>query len=417
MSSTERQLITTLQSPYRPSSFWKYWAASATSNFGSGISTVAFPIIAIVFLHATNFQVGLITAANYAAVVLIGLPAGVIVQRFALRETQVVLDLLRAVAVLTIPVAIWLHAITLMQLLLVAFIVGLASNLFDVANATFVPLIITKQQLIARNNLLQGTYATTQLVGPAIGGLLVQTVGGAVGVVIDSFTYLASATLLRTIPVTESPERPGGTGPGFVRRIADGLQWVWHHPMVRATTIAATVLNFVCGALTAATPTFIVRTLHLPVGVVGLVIAAQSVGSIIAATWATPFIRWVGTSRALILATLGGAILCVCMPLARAEWAPVVFSVGSAGFGATETIFSIVARSHRQAVSPPELLSRVMASVRFISWGALPVGALVGGAVAGLWSPRAALVLVFVSAFGAPTALWFSRVRTVRELE
>ncbi|MEN3304947.1 MAG: hypothetical protein V7603_1149, partial [Micromonosporaceae bacterium] len=161
------------------SAFWSYWTASATSSLGDGIRVVALPLLAITVLHASNFEVSLITAASYAAIVFIGLPAGVLVQRFALRRLQVTMDVFRAAAVLTVPIAAWWDVLTLAHVLIVAFFIGLASNLFDVANVTFVPSVVPKEELTARNGLLSGTVAATQLGGPSIGGLLVQTVGAA----------------------------------------------------------------------------------------------------------------------------------------------------------------------------------------------------------------------------------------------
>ena len=397
------------------SAFWSYWTASATSSVGDGIRVVALPLLAITVLHASNFEVSLITAASYAAIVLIGLPAGVLVQRFPLRRLQVTMDVFRAVAVLTVPVAAWWDVLTLPHVLIVAFFIGLASNLFDVANVTFIPSVVPKEELTARNGLLSGTFAATQLGGPSIGGVLVQTVGAASSLVVDSFSYLISAFFLGRIRVETQPVSAAGQPP-FLQRIAQGLRFVARHPAMRPSVVAASAVNFANGALLAITAVFLIRTLGVPAGAVGFIIAADGVGSLLGAAIAPWLARRLGTARAVIAATGVGALFGLLMPLTRSSATVFLFVIGMAGLAAGVTVLSVITRTHRQTASPPELLARVMASVRFISWSAIPVGALVAGGLAQAFGPRAGLWAVAVAGLLAPVALWFSRVRGVREL-
>jgi MFS family permease len=394
--------------------FWKYWAASATSNVGAGVTRVALPIIALTTLSASNFEMGLLAAAGYTAVILVGLPSGVIVQRYSLRGMQISMDVFRAIAVLTVPLAAWLGVLTMAHLLLVALLMGLAHNLFDMANATFLPRIVSRQELISRNGLMSGTIATTQLAGPALGGLLVQAVGAAVSIVFDAITYAVSAVLLGRIPNTGSPVPTARQNP--FGQIAVGLRYVFLHPVIRPSLIAASAVNFANGALYAVTAPFIVRTLGLPVGMVGVVLAIDGLGTVAAAALTARLARRLGTARALILSTTGGAVLALAMPLAFTSWAPVLFGLGVAGFAAGVCVLSVVTRTHRQTVSPPELLSRVMASVRFVSWSVIPIGSVLAGAAAEVWGPRAGLVLAFAAAAVAPIAIYSSRIRKLREL-
>jgi MFS family permease len=372
--------------------------------------------VALTVLNASNFEVGLLTAASYAAIVLVGLPAGVIVQRYPLRGLQVSMDTFRAVAILTIPFAAWWDVLTLPHLLLVAFLVGLASNLFDVANATFLPAIVPKDQLIARNGMLSGTFATTQLAGPAIGGLLVQAVGAALSLVVDAVSYLVSAVLLSQIPTTVRPSKQAAR-PGLLPQIAVGLGYVARHPVMLPCVLAATALNFANGAVLAVLAPFLVRSLDLAPGLVGVVFALEGLGSVAGAALAARLVRRIGDARAVLLAISVGPLLGIAMPLAATAWAPAIFGLGMTGFAAGVTIFSVITRTHRQTVSPPDLLSRVMASVRFISWSAIPLGAVVAGAAAEIWEPRAGLVVACAATFVAPAAVWLSRIPGLRQLE
>ncbi|MGC5329168.1 MFS transporter [Micromonospora sp. DT62] len=398
--------------------FWHYWAASATSEVGSGISAVALPLLAISALHASNFEVGLLTAANYAAIILVGLPAGVIVQRLDLRRVQITTDLARALALVTIPVAVWFDALTLTHLLSVAFVIGLATNFFVVANSTFLPEVVPREELTRRNGLISGTSAASQLGGPALGGVLVQTVGAAYAIVIDAVSYLASAVLLGRIPVRPRTVEPSSGQQSFGGQIKAGLAFVWRHPVMRPSLLGATAANFANGALLAVTPIFLIHTLDLPAGAVGVVLAADGVGALLAAAYVARLVDRLGDARTLLIAPTVGAVLALAMLISDDEkWGVVPFVVGMLGLAAGVTMLSVVTRTHRQMFSPRHLLSRVMASVRFISWGAIPIGALVAGAVSELWSPRAGLVVVCVAAAGMPLAVWASRIRTLTTLE
>jgi MFS family permease len=379
------------------------------------VTAVALPLAALTTLDASNFEIGLLTAAAYAATVLVGLPAGVIVQHFPLRGMQVFLDVFRALAVASIPVVALWDLLTFPHLLLVAFLVGLAGNLFDVANATFLPQVVPTAELTRRNSLISGTQATTELGGPAIGGLLVQFVGAVTSIVVDAITYLVSAVLLQGIPAAG---RPAATAErtGFRRQIRDGLGYVLRHPVIRPCVVAATAVNFANGAILAVTPPFLLRTLDLPAASVGLVLAVDGLGAVIGAFLTTRLVRGLGSARTLLVATSVGSLLGLAMPAATTSWAMVIFCVGIAGLAAGVSVLSVVTRTHRQTVSPPHLLSRVMASVRFISWGATPIGAVVAGTVSQLWGPRYGLLVAVAVTFVAPVALLLSRVRHLHEL-
>ena len=173
----------TLQTRREPHvrAFWTYWAASATSSAGSAVTTVALPLTAVLILQcAGRGQMGVLAAAGYIAWLVIGLPAGAVVARLRLRAVQVGLDVTRAVALATIPLAWWLHALHFWHLVVVALVISFADVLFDVADSTFLPRVVPREQLQERNSLMSGTYAVSQLGGPSLGGVLVQTIG-AVG--------------------------------------------------------------------------------------------------------------------------------------------------------------------------------------------------------------------------------------------
>ena len=395
--------------------FWRFWTASTISGTGDAVTAVALPLVAVTVLQATPLQASLVTAATYAAWVVIGLPAGVIVARLPVRGTQVAMDLLRAAALATIPVAAWQGHLTLAQLVVVALVVSLATVVFDVGNSTFLPSIVSKDQLTARNSLTSATYSTIQTAGPALGGLLVQLVGAAASVVFDVVSYLASGALLQGLPRPAYAPKPA-KGARMRTLIREGWSFVASHPVIRPCVLDATAMNFVCGGLMALTPIFLIRTLGSTPLAVGLLIAAEGVGSLIGAALTPRIVARVGSARALVLGSTSFAAFALLLPLATGGWGQLVFALGNAGLSAGIVVGSIVTRTHRQTVTPPELLSRVMATVRFVSWGVIPLGALLAGVAANLLGIRAALGLVCLAAAVSPAIILSSPVRGMREL-
>jgi MFS family permease len=422
MNSLDADMATTAGPDRRElaSRFWRFWAASSVSNLGSAVSSVALPLIAVTELHASAWSVSLITAATYAAWIVIGLPAGVIVARLPLRRTQVVLDLVRAVAIGSIPLAWWLGGLTLAQLVVAALVISLSSVLFDVGNATFMPSVVGPDQLNARNGLMSATYSVNEMGGPSLGGLLVQLVGGAPTLMVDALSYLVSAVLLRGLPRAEA-RRPGVAGaavsaPSMAEQIREGWHFVLRHPVMRPCALVATSGNFVCGALMALTPIYLVRDLAASPGLVGVLVATEGIGTLLGASVNHRLsARW-GTARAVLVGELAGAALLLLLPVGSGVVGLLLFAVGNAGFAVGTVIGSINFRTHRQVVSPPELLSRVMATVRFISWGVMPFGALAAGGLATLTSPHTALRVFVVLNLISPAMLWLSPIRGRRDL-
>lgn len=414
MSATSEQVQA---GPGATAAFWRYWASRVASRTGDGISAAAMPLVAIQFTNASNFQIGLLTAASYAAVFSIGLPAGMVVRRFALKPLQVGMDVFRGLVILSIPIAAWFDVLTFAHLLTVAFIVGLASNIFDVASATFLPQVVPREELMRRNSLLSGTSSTTGLVGPSVGGVLVQTVGTLWCVVGDAVSYLISGAILSSVKVKSPQKAQAGPGSSWRSEMFAGVSFVMRHPTMRAATFAATAVNFGAGALMACTAPFLVRQLALPPGTVGLVLAAEGVGAIVATVVLVRMVRRIGNARTFLWVAAACPLGAVLIPLATGALTVPIIIFGAAGLAGGVAAISVIARTHRQLATPPELLSRVMASVRFVSQGVVPFGALAGGAISSLVSPRAGLIVVVLASACAPIALWLSPVRSAQELD
>lgn len=394
--------------------FWRYWSAFTISNVGDAVTTVALPLTAVIVLKASAFQVALLTTARYAGWLLIGLPSGVIVHRLPLRGAQVSMDLIRAAALLSVPIAAWAGVLDLAQLVGVAFVVGIASVIFDVGNSTFLPFIVPKSELLARNSLMSGSQAAVLLGGPSLGGLLVSLVGAATSIVADVVSYVISAVLLQGLP--RSPRsRPSGQT-RMIGQIKVGWHYVTRHPIIGPCALTAALTNFVGGGLIALTPVFLVRTLETPTKLVGVLMATGGLGSLLGAALAPKLTRRFGSARATIWTLAAASVAASLMPLASYGWWIILFALGNASYGVGVTMLGVVTRTHRQTASPPELLSRVMATVKFISWSVIPFGALAAGVMGSALGLRGAFWVLCALAVLAPLLLLASPVRRQRDL-
>ncbi|MFE0776628.1 MFS transporter [Streptomyces sp. NPDC058861] len=377
--------------------FWRFWAAATVSGAGTAVTALALPLVALTVLGSTAFEVALLAAAEQVSWLLLSLPAGVVAQRVPLRRLQVALDLVRFAALGSLPLAWWLGSLTYPHLLVAALVTGAATVLFDIGNSTFLPAVVPARQLAARNSVMSGTHAVTDTGGPSLGGVLVGATGPVGALVVDAASYLTSAVLLRTLPESRPAPR---TGESALRLMREGWRYVTGHPVMRPCMIWATAANFLNAALLALTPLYLVREAGLDAVRLGLVLAMDGVGALAGAAVAVRVTTRLGTARGVVVADLAGGALLLLAPLTTSAGDAYWFALGNAGFAFGSVIGSITTRTYRQTQSPPELLSRVMATVRFVSWGALPLGALTAGLLAtwagvhtALWTVCAAAVL------------------------
>src|SRR6266545_455139 len=357
------------------SAFWRYWSAGTISGVGDAVTAVALPLVA----------------------------------------TQVAMDVVRAAAIVSIPVAGWSGGLTVAQLVVVALIINMAGVIFFVGNSTYLPAILPKEELTSRNSLMSATHSTTTLAGPSLGGVLVQFLGAVSALVVDAVSYVVSAVLLLGLP-RPAQARPA-PGPSIREQITEGWRFVVRHPVMRPCVIDATAINFVCGAQLALVPLFLVRTLGASPAMVGVLLATEGVGSLIGAALTPRLVARFGSGRMTLWGGMFAAVLGLLLPLATSGWGLLVFGLGYAGFAGGVVITSITTRTHRQTATPPELLARVMATVRFVSWGAIPGGALVAGALATQFGVREALWVVELLTFISPAVIAASPIRTMRDLD
>ncbi|MBB6439305.1 MFS family permease [Streptomyces candidus] len=358
---------------------------------------------------------GLLTAAETAAFLLIGLPAGAWVDRMRKRTLMIRADVVRAVAMASVPLAGFAGALTMYQLYLVALVTGAATVFFDVAHQSYLPQLLSKEQLVAGNGALETVRSSAQVTGPGLGGGLVQLVGAHLAIVADAIGYLLSALFLLAIRQPESKPEPV-PGASLRKDVAEGLRFVLGHPLLRVIAGATGLGNFFSAMLMATQTVFLVRVLDLQPGVVGLMLSASAVGGLAGALCAGRLARRFGHARIIWLASLVSAPFALLWPLAGKGAAAALFAVASAAVFFGAVVYNVAQVSFRQTLCPPRLLGRMNATLRFLMWGSLPLGALVGGGVADALGARAALWVCAVGFLLVPLPLLLSPLRSMRDL-
>ncbi|MFI9386914.1 MFS transporter [Kutzneria sp. NPDC052558] len=395
--------------------FVRLWTGDTLSQFGASIGQFAVPALAVTQLAATPFEVGALTAAETAAFLLVGLPAGVLVDRLRRRPLMLRTDFCRFALLLTIPVAWWLHVLTVGQLIVVALLVGLLTVFFDVAYQSYLPSLVGREHIVEGNAKLQVSQSAAQVSGPALSGLLVQAVGAATSVLATAFGFLASALFLLRIRTAE-PEPVRGERRGMRAEIAEGLRFVLHQPTLRGITFCTGTSNLFSSISGAAMLLFLIRQLGVSTGLAGLLMSAAGVGATLGGLIATRLARLFGQARIIWLSQLAAAPFGILMPLAQPGWAVCLFALSGLGWGFGAIVYNVAQVSYRQAICPDHLLGRMNASVRFLVWGTLPIGGLIGGGLATWLTPRGALWVGAVGGILAVGWLLASPLRTMRDL-
>ncbi|MEV6007962.1 MFS transporter [Streptomyces sp. NPDC051976] len=365
---------------WRNRDFVLLMGADTVSQIGTQVTLIALPVTALVTLDASPFQIGMLTAVEMMAFLVLGLPVGVWVDRMRRRPIQVVSDLVRAVALLSVPVAWGLDALTLWQLFAVAAVVGVGTVFFDVAHMSYLPTVVKGEHLTGGAGALESVYQVSKLGGPGLGGLLVQLLRAPAALVVDGVSYLLSALLLGRIGAVEEP--PERTGHERLRvQVAEGLRCVAGNRIIRLTAANGALTMLFFGAWSAISVVFVIRELGVSPGVYGLLLIGVSVGGTLGAVAAARIVGRIGTGRTMWWASLLSIPAIAVIPFTGAGWALGFFVLGAGVFELFSSVFNVAQFSYRMAVLPQHLHGRVNATMRFLMWGATPIGALSGGAL------------------------------------
>jgi predicted MFS family arabinose efflux permease len=395
--------------------FRRLWAGETVSELGTQVSVLAVPLLAVRSLHASTFQVALLTATSTVGFLVAGLPAGAWVDRLRKRRVMIAADLGRLLSLGSIPIAYAFGDLGLLQLYLATLTAGLLTVFFDVAYQSYLPGLVGPVHVVEGNAKLGGSAEVAQLAGPSLAGGLVQVIGGPYAIAVDAVSFLFSGACVKSIRQKE--DHPSEHAKGIAslgREITEGLRFVVNQPLVRAITATSTFSNFFSGVMTAVEVVFLVRVVHAQPDVIGFSFAAVGAGGLAGALFASRISRRFGSARA----TIAGALLSVLgfmIPLATPGVGVLFFGAGYAGSAFGTSMYNINQLSFRQRLCPPNLLGRMNATIRFVVSGVSPLGALAGGIIGTTIGLRPTMWVAAAGQFAAAGLLLISPIRKHRD--
>ena len=405
----------------RDRDFRSLFYSTTLSQLGQQVSMLALPLVAVVSLGASELEVGVLAAMSTVAFLLIGLPAGVWVDRLRYRGILISADLIRAATLLTVPLAWWLGELSIWHLYGVAFVIGVFSVFFDVAYQSYLPRLVGRDRLVDGNAKLETVHSVAQLGGPAAAGQLIGWLTAPFALVLDAVAMGLSALFVFRIRRPQPKPEPV-PGSRLTAEIAEGLRFVLGNPLLRSIAASTALFNLAFSAYMTMLVFYLPRDLGLRPEQIGLVFSVLGVGGLLGAVATRRLTVWLGEGPVIWLSMAVTAPFALLMPAAALMPGPgngFPVWAGAAGLAVLSlgvVVYNITQVSFRQRLTPDRLLGRMNATMRFLVWGTQPVGAVIGGilgqlygAGAALWIAGAVACLAFVPVAGSP-------LRRMREL-
>jgi len=414
---------------WRHSDFLKLWTGQTISRLGSVVTRTALPLVALLVLGAGPREMAYLVISASLGVLLVGLVAGAWVDRLRRRPILVWTDIIRAALLFWVPVAYAIGALRIEQLYAVAFIEACLASLFNSAYPAYVPSLIGTDRVVDANSKLATSSSIAEIGGPGLAGTLVQIAGAPFAILVDAFSFVASAVSLALIRSSEPLRPTRETTTRIAQEIIEGLLAVRRHVVVFPLALRS-ILGHVFGSFYGVLYSlYLLQDLHLDPFLLGIVISAGGVGSLVGSVFASRVIRALGIGPAIIWMALGSSALGVLTPLAQGPVLIATFMVflpQLIGDG-MQTIEGVGEISLVQGLIPDRILGRANATLEVVSHGiGYPIGALaaaaiaegigVRGAIAVGWAGMAAslLFLIFSPLPGVRTAAEWRSKEAVR---
>jgi MFS family permease len=399
----------------REHDFRQLFVADTISQIGSQVSMLALPLVAVLTLHASPFEVGVLAACETAAFLLVGLPAGAWVDRMRRRNVLIGGDVGRAVVLGSVPAAWWLGVLSMPQLFVVALLTGVLTVFFDVSYQSYLPHLVGRANLVEGNAKLEAVRGVNQIAGPTLAGLVIQWLTAPIAVAVDALSFLGSALFILLIRKREpNVERRPDAHLG--REIGEGLRFVLGNRLLRSIAMCTGSSNLFSAITGAMMIVLFARDLRLSAGVIGLVFSFGAIGGLVGALTATRVARWLGQGPAIWISTAVTAPFQLLLPLAQRGWLLWVAAFGFLMYWYGAVVYNVGQVSFRQGLTPERLLGRMNATMRFLVWGTMPIGGLLGGALGEVIGVRQALWVGVIGGVFAFVPVFLSPLRTMREL-
>ena len=372
---------------WRHGDFLKLWSAETISQFGTQVTGLALPLVAVITLDVSAFEVSALVVVEFAPFLLISLPAGVWVDRLPRRPILIFGDLGRAVLLGTIPAAYAVDVLTIWQLYVVGFFVGVCTVFFDVAYQSYLPSLVDREQLVEGNSKLEVSRSGAQLGGPAIAGVLIEVLRAPYAILADAISFLVSGLFVvrirkreENVPTRDQRREAKSSMRAEVR---EGLRWVLGNPYLRTIAACTATFNFFSSLLNAILIVYLVRSLEMSPSMIGLMFGVANVGYLAGALTSNRVASKLGVGPTIIAGAVSG-VAWLLIPLApqtaNGAFPYIVAASTVTAYGVV--IYNVTQLSMRQAITPERLQGRMNSVMRFIVWGVMPLGTLLGGSIA-----------------------------------
>ncbi|WP_413334415.1 MFS transporter [Brevibacterium sp. GP-SGM9] len=378
---------------WRHHNFMQLWMGDTVSVFGAELVLFALPLIAVQVLHAGAFEMGVLGALENAAFLLISLPAGAWVDRMRKKTVIVAGDIIRAIVLLSIPIAWALDLLTMVQLFVVAASVGVVTVFFDIANQSYLPELVEPDSIGDGNGKLQASQQTARVAGPTLASGLVSLVGAPLTVGLTSICMGLSSIFVGRIGHREEPH-PAERRRGMLAEIREGLRFVLGHRLLRRITACTGLTNFASSAIFALFTLYALRILEISQVQLGVIMSVGAAGGILGALSAAWVQRVIGEGTSIAASAIAGGASFFAVPLAHLLPTMPTLIIGWLLVTWSVVVYNIAQVSFRQRLCPKPLLGRMNASIRFLVWGPMPIGALAGG--------------ILGDQFGVAATMWIS---------
>jgi MFS family permease len=395
--------------------FLKLWTGQTLSEFGSQVSQLAIPTVAILTLKVSAFQVAALSTVEFLPFLILTLPAGVWVDRWQRRWILIAGDFGRAVLLASIPVAYAIGHLTLAQLYVVGFTVGVHTVFFDVAYQSYLPQIVDRETLIDANSKLQMTVSGAAISGTGLSGGLIALATAPYAILVDACSFVVSGGFTASIRKREDLP-PEVERRNLIVELKEGLSYVTRHRLLFPQALSTGSSNFATNIIFALYTFYAYRHLGLTPGLVGVIGMIAATGWLAGSALASKLREKLGVNGATILGASLTGPAALLVPFAPKGHLAIPFLAASGaimGFGAV--VYNIQQVSLRQAITPERMQGRMNASMRFLVWGTIPLGSLVGGALASAFSVRTAIIVGACLGFSSILPILFSPLRTLRD--
>ena len=375
-----------------PPNFDRLAWSNLSAQSAEQIALAAAPIVAVLVLGVGEGQTGLLQTALTLPFVLVAVPAGLLADRLSRRRLMAASEALRSLALLAILALIWLSWLTLPLLCLLGFVAVCGTVVFSVAAPALVPSLVTPDMLGAANARIELARTVAFASGPALGGLLVGWMGAA-----PAFGCAAALSAIAVVLLSGLHEPARQTAPRrhALQEIREGAAFVLHHPLLRPVFITQFIFNTASFLLLAVFVPYAVRHLGLSATFVGITLAMYGVGMVAGALLATRVMRSLAFGTVIGLGPVTGLVASVVMAATTLFPSPLLAGLSFFLLGAGPILWVISTTTLRQSVTPPRLLGRVSA-INILSYGARPLGSLLGAMVGGVFGAGACLYLAAV---------------------